>query len=670
MEQDLLLTAFLYLSIAVIAVPLANRFGLGSVLGYLIAGIIIGPFVLNLTGGGHSDVLHFAEFGVVLMLFLIGLELQPQVLWRLRKKIVGLGGLQVLFTTLLIAGLAILAGLTWRPALAIGLILALSSTAIVMQSLQEKGWSRSPGGRSAFTVLLFQDIAVIPILAILPLLALPSTTPQVISHGAGDDGHGAQVATSLVAHLPIWAQGLAALVAVVAVVLGSRYLLRPVFRLIASVQSRELFTAFALFLVVAISLLMREIGLSMALGTFLAGVVLADSEYRHELENNIQPFKGLLLGLFFIAVGSSIDFDLIWGALQTVLALTAALLLLKLLVLLAVGYAFDLRGSQLALFSLALAQGGEFAFVLFSFATQNQVLSFEISGILTAVVALTMLITPLLLIVYELALVPLLDRMQSEREEDTIDDSETRVILAGYGAFGTLIGRLLAANRIPTTILDFNPDQIDRMRRFGFKVYYGDATLLELLELAGIAKAELLVVAIGDSDAATRLIEEVVQRYPHVTVIARAADRIHYRQLSKAGAHVIVRQYLQSAMFMGQSVLRELGFRAFTARRRVQAFERHDVKMLDHMVREDMDDSSMMHLARKASEQIERALHQDRAYHNPAHAFELDEPENADGGGEHDQEARPESRPAHQQASHHGQQRDSKATRPPASGRN
>lgn len=640
MENDLLLAAFVYLSIAVLAVPLANRFGLGSVLGYLIAGIVIGPFALNLTGGGHSDVLHFAEFGVVLMLFLIGLELQPQVLWKLRKKIVGLGGLQVLLTSLFIAGLAILLGLTWRPALAIGLILALSSTAIVMQSLQEKGWSRGPGGRSAFTVLLFQDIAVIPILAILPLLAIPETIPQVIAHGAPGDGeshttsvehgveHGAEVATSLVAHLPLWAQGLAALVAVVAVVVGSRYLLRPVFRLIASVQSRELFTAFALFLVVAISLLMREIGLSMALGTFLAGVVLADSEYRHELENNIQPFKGLLLGLFFIAVGSSIDFELILGSLQTVLGLTFALLVIKLLVLVVVGYAFDLRGSQLALFTLALAQGGEFAFVLFSFATQNQVLSFEIAGILTAVVALTMLVTPLLLIVYELALLPLLDRIQSEREEDTIDDDEeNRVILAGYGAFGTLIGRLLVANRIPTTILDYNPDQIDRMRRFGFKVYYGDATRMELLELAGIAKAELLVVAIGDSDAATRLIEEVAHRHPHVTIIARAADRVHYRELSRAGAHIIVRQYLQSAMFMGQSILQELGFRAFTARRRVQAFARHDIRMLDQLAIEDMDEKSVVTMARKASEQIERALHQDQAYHNPAHALELDDPD-------------------------------------------
>ncbi len=627
MDHDLLFAAFVYLSVAVLAVPLASRFGLGSVLGYLGAGIVIGPFVLNLTGEAQNDIMHFAEFGVVMMLFLIGLELQPQVLWRLRRKILGLGGLQVTLTSLALMGVGMFAGLAWQTALAIGMILALSSTAIVMQSLEEKGWTRSPGGRSSFTVLLFQDMAVIPILALLPLLAMPESL--ALPH-IGDETaqHGGQTATSLIAHLPIWAQGIAALGSIAAIILAGRFLLRPVFRIIAQHQSRELFTAFTLFLVVAISLLMRALGLSMALGTFLAGVVLADSEYRHELENNIQPFKGLLLGLFFIAVGSSIDFALILDSLLLILALTFGLLLVKLLVLAGVGFSFDLRGSQLALFTLALAQGGEFAFVLFSFATQNGVLGLEISGLLTAVVALTMLVTPLLLIAYERVLLPWFDRVQVPKEHDDIEDDEPRVILAGYGAFGTLVGRLLIANRIPTTILDFNPEQIDRMRVFGFKVYYGDATRIELLELAGIAKAELLVVAVGDADAATRLVEEVKRLHPHLTVIARAADRFHYRQLKQAGADIIVRQYLQSAMFMGQAILTSLGFRAFTARRRAQAFERHDMKMIDAMALEGLDDKTAASIARSASEQIERALHQDSAYHRPELA--LDPLESAD----------------------------------------
>jgi monovalent cation:proton antiporter-2 (CPA2) family protein len=619
MDHDLLFAAFVYLSVAVLAVPLASRLGLGSVLGYLGAGIAIGPFALNLTGEGQDDIMHFAEFGVVMMLFLIGLELQPQVLWRLRRKILGLGGLQVVFSSLALMGIGMAAGLAWQSALAVGMILALSSTAIVMQSLEEKGWTRSPGGRASFTVLLFQDMAVIPILALLPLLALPQGLP----HAASDEAHAVSpAASSLIAHLPIWAQGIAALASIAAIILAGRFLLRPIFRIIALQQSRELFTAFTLFLVVAISLLMRALGLSMALGTFLAGVVLADSEYRHELENNIQPFKGLLLGLFFIAVGSSIDFALIWESWALVLALTLGLLLVKLLILLSVGFAFDLRGSQLALFTLALAQGGEFAFVLFSFATQNSVLSAELAGRLTAVVALTMLVTPLLLIAYERLLLPWLERRQVTREEDEVEDHEPRVILAGYGAFGTLVGRLLIANRVPTTILDFNPEQIDRMRVFGFKVYYGDATRIELLELAGIAKAELLVVAIGDADAAIRLVEEVKRLHPHVTIIARAADRPHYRELKRAGADIVVRQYLQSAMFMGQAILTSLGFRAFTARRRAQAFERHDMKMIDAMALEEMDDKTAAIIARSASEQIERALHQDSAYHRPELALD------------------------------------------------
>ncbi|MBT3604434.1 MAG: potassium transporter, partial [Candidatus Latescibacteria bacterium] len=454
-EGGFFFQAFVYLMAAVISVPIAKRVGLGSVLGYLIAGIVIGPFVLGLVGEEGQDVMHFAEFGVVMMLFLIGLELQPALLWRLRGPILGMGGLQVGVTTVLIGGIALAFGQTWQVGLALGMTLALSSTAIVLQGLNEKGLMKTEGGQSSFSVLLFQDIAVIPMLAIFPLLA--------VGHAVGghDDGHG-----SLIAHLPGWQQGLVVIALVAGIVVMGRVLLRPVFRFIASTRLRESFTATALLLVIGIAMAMSACGLSPALGTFVAGVVLADSEYRHELESNVEPFKGLLLGLFFIAVGASIDFNLFGEQPGTIVGLVSGLVILKFVVLFVLGMIFKLPTSQNFLLSFALAEAGEFGFVLFSFATQNQVLPPDVASVMIVVVALSMLIAPLLMIINEKLVQPRFATGEEKREMDTIDE-ENAVIIAGFGRFGNVVGRLLKAQGIGATVLDLDPEQIEALRQFG-----------------------------------------------------------------------------------------------------------------------------------------------------------------------------------------------------------
>jgi monovalent cation:proton antiporter-2 (CPA2) family protein len=405
--------AFVYLAAAVVSVPLAKRLGLGSVLGYLLAGAAIGPFGLQLVGEEGQDVMRFAEFGVVMMLFLVGLELEPTLLWRLRAPVLGLGGLQVATTTAVVAGVAVALGLSAREAVAVGLILSMSSTAIVLQSLAEKGLMKTGAGQSSFAVLLFQDLSVIPVLALLPHLARPGAAP-----GAGEGGHG----PTWVGSLPAWGQTVAVLAVVGAVVLGARFLLRPAFRAIAATRLRELFTAAALLLVIGIALLMERVGLSPALGTFLAGVVLANSEYRHELESDVEPFKGLLLGLFFIAVGASIDFRLVASQPGRIAGLVALVLAAKAAVLLTLARAFRLGTDQALTFTFALPQVGEFAFVLLSFALQQAVLGPETTGPLVAVVALTMAATPLLMLLNERVILPRVGtREQAGREPDRID---------------------------------------------------------------------------------------------------------------------------------------------------------------------------------------------------------------------------------------------------------
>ena len=578
--DSFLFQAFIYLAAAVLSVPIAKRLGLGSVLGYLGAGAVIGPFALGLISDVEA-VMHFAEFGVVMMLFLVGLELRPALLWRLRAPILGMGGLQVGLTAALVAAIGLGFGLIWQQALAVGMILALSSTAIVLQSLNEKGLMQTPAGQSCFSVLLFQDIAVIPMLAVLPLLAVASTASAVDAH-AGP-----------IAHLPGWQQGLITVGLIAAIIIGGRLLTRPVFRFIASTGQREIFTAFALFLVIGIALAMGAVGLSPALGTFLAGVVLAESEYRHELESDIEPFKGLLLGLFFISVGAAIDFPLVHSQFGLIASLVGILVRVKLLVLAIVGRIFHLATPEGLTFTFALAQGGEFAFVLFALASGNAVLPPAVVDPLVAVVALSMAFTPLLMIINERLLQPRFSTSgESNREADPIDDGPTPVIVAGFGRFGNVVGRLLRANGVATTILDLDPDQIAAVRRFGLKVFYGDAQRIDLLHAAGAEQAKLLILATDDPEHTTHLAAKVRRHYPHLRILARSNSLEHSYDLMHEGVEDVYRETFDSALVMGVDALRYLGFRGYQALRAARIFRQHEEKVVAQrfeMLDEDAD---------------------------------------------------------------------------------
>jgi len=596
-------TALIYLAAAVLAVPLAQRIGLGSVLGYLIAGVAIGPFGLGLVGEEGQDVLHFAEFGVVMMLFLIGLELDPAVLWRLRTPILGLGGLQVGVTTIAISALAIGFGFTLREGLALGMILALSSTAIVLQTLEERSLTKTSAGESSFAVLLFQDIAVIFILALLPLLA----SGDVGRHGGTGD-HGAGHAGSWVEGLPAWAQTLAVLGAVASIIAGGRYIVQPAFRYVARTGLREVFVAAALLLIVGIALLMTRVGLSPALGTFVAGVVLANSEYRHELESDIEPFKGLLLGLFFIAVGGSIDFALIAEAPGSMAALVIGLLVLKFAVLFALGRVFGLGVDQRLLFALALAQGGEFAFVLFSFSVQNDILGAEVAGRLIAAVALTMAATPVIISVFQRFLQPRIGT--KEREDRAYDDmdEDAPVIIAGYGRFGQIVARLLETQKIPMTVLEYDSDQIDLLRKFGRHAFYGDASRYDLLEAAGAAEARLLVLAIERPEKALEIVHTVRRHFPKLEIVARARGRTDAYDLLDAGVDHVFRETFGSAVDAGTRALECLGYRRHRAHRMAQAFVRHDEQFLREVAATRHEASDFFSMIRERRNEVERTL--------------------------------------------------------------
>ncbi len=561
---DYFIQAFIYLIAAVIAVPLAKRFGLGSVLGYLVAGVVIGP-ITGLVGQEATTIQHFAEFGVVMMLFLVGMELDPKALWAMRVRLVGLGGLQVMLTVSAGMALAWFLGLAWQTALAVGLIFSLSSTAIVLQTLNEKGLAKTEGGRSAFSVLLFQDIAVIPMLALIPLLAL--------SGGGSDEGTAASVSgTSLVSGLPGWAHALAVVAAVVAVIVGGYYLSRPLFRYVVRSGLREVFTATALMLVIGIAALMSLVNLSPALGAFLAGVVLANSEFRHELEANIEPFKGLLLGLFFITVGAGINFEVLASEWGLVLSLSLAVIVLKALILLLLALLFGIHRNNGWLFTLSLAQAGEFGFVLLTYSLQSQVISLELLQILSLVVAISMFLTPALFIFYEQVVLPRYrGAADDSREPDTIDD-QAPVIVAGVGRFGQIICRLLRANKIPIVVLDIELEQIENVRRIGIKSYFGDASRPDLLETAGVEQARVLVVAIDDRDRSTLMVQHVKHLHPGVWVLARAFDRGHGYQLREAGADDIVSETYHSALELGSHALTAMGVHPMRARQMSAAF--------------------------------------------------------------------------------------------------
>ncbi len=580
----LLFQAFIYLCAAVIAVPIAKRLGLGSVLGYLLAGIVIGP-VIGLVGSETREIQHFAEFGVVMMLFLVGLELQPRMLWEMRNRLIGLGGLQVGITAALITGAALLMGLYWSVALAIGLIFSLSSTAIVLQSLSEKGLTRTEGGRASFSVLLFQDIAVIPMLALIPLLALPDIGGSGTEHlpaSAGAHGDGEHHSgMSLVEGLPGWAHALVVLGAVATVLLGGHFLSRPMFRFIAESRLREIFTASALLLVIGIALLMTLVDLSPALGTFLAGVVLANSEFRHELESDIEPFKGLLLGLFFITVGAGIDFGILFADFATVLGLTLGVMTLKGIVLYGLARLFHLETVDGWLFTLGLAQAGEFGFVLLSFSLQNHVLPPDLAATLSLVVALSMLLTPALFILHD-KLIRSRQRVTGGRKPDDIEETGS-VIIAGNGRFGQIVNRLLVASGVPTVVLDHEAAIIDMLSKVGIKSYYGDASRPELLHAAGIESARAVVIAIDDRERAVEMVEHIRRHYPQIKILARAFDVNHLYLLNKAGVDIAVREMFDGSLELGKSALKAVGLHPFKVEKMSQAFRKHDESGLESL---------------------------------------------------------------------------------------
>jgi CPA2 family monovalent cation:H+ antiporter-2 len=583
MTPEFMLITFVLFFAGAIAVPIASRLGLGSVLGYLIAGIIISP-LFKVMGVDVIALQHFAEFGVVMMLFLIGLEMNPRELWAMRGKIFIMGGLQISLTTMVVMAIALSFGQIWSISLAIGLIFALSSTAIVNQTLKEKGLSRSDGGRYSFAILLAQDLAVIPMLALLPLLAVPELIEirlveiLVNTDLHHENDHGVSLTLSLVEGLNGWQTAIVTVLAVGGVIVLGQYAVTPLFRFVARAHLRELFVSTALMVVVGIALLMTMVGLSPALGTFLAGVVLASSEYRHELESDIDPYRGLLLGVFFITVGAGINFSLLFGSFVSVIGITIGLITVKAAILLLLGVLYKLQGADRWLFSLGLAQAGEFGFVLLSFTVANAVLPRDLADILLLAVALSMLLTPAIFILYERAIVPRFTTAQTQ-EPDEIN-SNAQIIIAGHGRFGGIVNRAMSAAGYDTTVVDYSSEQLEILRKFGMRVYFGDASRPDLLEAAGIREAKILIVAIDGKDTITELVNYVTKTYPDVHVIARAVDRNHVYDLYAVGCRDIIRETYDGSIRMARSALEALGATRDAAQRMMNAFEEIDRKMM------------------------------------------------------------------------------------------
>ncbi len=597
-EGDFFYQAFIYLAAAVISVPLAKRLGLGSVLGYLIAGVLIGPFFFGFIGEEGQDVMHFAEFGVVLMLFLIGLELRPLLLWKMRSSILGLGGVQVVLTAIIITAIAMaVSPLAWQSSLAIGLTLALSSTAIVLQTLNEKGILKTEAGQNAFSVLLFQDIAVIPILAFLPLLALKTAAKSSL-----------QSSNTWIEGFPILLQTVIILGVITAIIISGKYLMSPVFRAIAQTRLRELFAAASLLLIIAITLLMTKVGLSPALGTFLAGVVLAQNEYRHELETNIEPFKGLLLGLFFIAVGASIDFLLIFENPVLIVKIVMALLLIKWLVLLIIGKIYGMHMDSNMLFAFSLAQGGEFAFLLFSFALKNGVLTSNTVNPLIASVAVTMALTPILLLLNEKLIQPYFGTKEKETRDADIIDEKNKIIIAGFGRYGSTIGRFLRANGQSATYLDIDPNNVELLRKLGFKVFYGDASRRDLLEAAGAAEASLLIVAVDDADKAIEIIETAENYFPHIKIMARSVSWDDHFNMVEKPLHGAYREFMDTALRMAADALIQIGYRSFQVHRALKKFRKHDEILIQNLAHSRHEHTAYIKHSKQFIEDLEKII--------------------------------------------------------------
>ncbi len=587
-DHSLLVNTLIYLSAAVIAVPLAKRLGLGSILGYLIAGVAIGPWGLRLINN-VSDILHFAEFGVVLLLFLIGLELHPRRLWEMRRPIFGMGGIQVVATTFVLFLLILLLGLPWHAALVIAMGLSLSSTAIALQTLKEKSLLSTKAGNSVFSILLFQDIAVIPMLALIPILG------ETLEH-TGDPLIGIMKAVAVI----------------FCIVIGGHYLIRPIFRYIAATGLREIFTAFSLLLVIGISLLMQAVDMSMALGAFLAGVLLAESEYRHELEVEIEPFKGLLLGLFFISVGMSIDFGQLLAQPLLIFTLVVGLVAVKLLVLVGITFNGIIPEGQRGIFVFLLCQGGEFAFVLFSVAQSSGALDAELVSLLFVVVALSMMSTPLLLLINEKVLHPRFIRLgHTPPVDEPIEESDNPVIIAGFGQFGRSIGRLLHANGIATTVLDHNPEQIESARRFGYRIYFGDASRLDILRAAGAEQAKLLIVTVDNPDMAIEIVDLAQTYFPNLQILSRVKNIAHATELVKREITLFRYETTDSALRLGEDALKSLGFGAYQARVMANNFRDHEDALLQEIYRTEKLEKRI-DLSVKAREELERIFLADK----------------------------------------------------------
>ena len=596
--QSIAMEMVAYLAAAVIAVPIAHRLGLGSILGYLLAGILVGPFVLGWVGHFSSEVMNVSEFGVIMMLFLVGLELEPSKLWRMRGTILGLGGLQVIVTGFVLALPAMALGLTFPSALATGLILSLSSTAVVLPSLQERNLTQTAGGRAAFGVLLSQDIAVIPILALLPFLAAGHLHLDIdTSHFAADP----------LAALAPSQRTLLIVASVLGIILAGRFIVRPFFRIIATTHLQELFTATALLIVIGIVLLMDKVGLDPALGAFLGGVVLADSEFRHQIEADIGPFKGLLLGIFFVAVGASINFAYFIHQPVLVVGIVVGFIAIKFLVLWSIARIFGLDRSSSLLFSFALAQGDEFAFVLLPSSVVLGVLSIAWANIFVLVVALSMALTPFLLMIDQKLVQPRFIRPKKKREADAIAET-TDILLIGFGRFGNIVGRFLKANGIPTTILDFDAEQIEALCQLGLKAYYGDASRLEILRTAGAERAKLIIVMIDSEDATLRIVDHAQRHFPQAKLLVRAKDRSHAYRLIKKGVKHVYHEMEGSALQLSIGTLEEIGYNPARAREIARIFEKHEHKSIRELANFEEGKDGYVRRAREQIAILERAV--------------------------------------------------------------
>jgi len=611
MDSHLFTNCLIYFAAAALAAPLGKRIGLGAVLGYLIIGAIIGPEMIGLVGENREEVMHFAEFGVVLMLFVIGLEIDLARLWKMRANILGLGGLQVSLTAIALAVAGMLVGIEWREALAAGLILALSSTAIVMQTLKERGIADTNAGQQSFAVLLFQDIAVIPILALLPLLAMREKASDAV-HSVDADAHGHGGAEVWIDTLPGWSHGLVIVGAIAMIVLVGRFLLAPWLRWIAAMRVPEALTATTLALVVGVALLMNAVGLSPALGTFVAGVMLASSEFRHELESDIDPFKGLLLAVFFIAVGAGIDFALIAARPLAIALIVLILISVKFGILVLLGRFFGLSLDQRLLFAAALAQGGEFAFVLGGFATARGVLSEDFAAMLISSVALSMALAPPLLIVMQKAVLPRVGTREKETDEADqrpadVENDHAKVLLVGFGRFGHPIARLLRSAGCMPTVLERDSDHVDFLRRIGLKCYYGDATRLPLLRAAGADEAQLLIIAVDDEDQCHSIIESCRKHFPHLTLLARACSRQHAYQLHEMGVRFFIEQ-LGSSLDCAIAALTELGHDEGHAKDAARRFKLHEMENIDGMAQMRNDEKSYIGEAQRRLQDLDSLL--------------------------------------------------------------